>query len=135
MNKIIFTKEQVKELSDNKHVTRCSEKYITYNKDFKVLAITQYNGGWTSREIFENAGFDIRALGRKKPTDCLRRWNKTYKTKGIKVLTSETRGKAGRPKKIKDRSDKDKIKRLELEMEYLKAENDFLVKLRAKRGY
>ena len=63
-------------------------------------------------------------------------WNKIYRTKGIKALSTETRGKGGgRPKKVKDKSDKDQIKRLELEIEYLKAENDFLVKLRAKRKY
>ncbi len=33
-----------------------------------------------------------------------------------------------------DNSDKDKTNRLELQIKYLKAENDFLAKLRAKRA-
>jgi hypothetical protein len=55
--------------------------------------------------------------------------------KGEGAFGIETRGKGGgRPKKIKDTNDTDKIKRLEAEVAYLKAENDFLIKLRAKRA-
>ncbi len=48
---------------------------------------------------------------------------------------AETRGKgsSGRPR-TKNLSDTDKIKRLETQVAYLKAENDFLAKLRAKRA-
>ncbi|MEK0337874.1 MAG: hypothetical protein QQN41_10625, partial [Nitrosopumilus sp.] len=135
MSKRIFTKEQIKELLKNKNVSKCSEKSITYSKDFKQRAVKEYNKeGLPSSEIFEKADFDLELIGRTKPKECLKAWNKIYRTKGIKALSTETRGKGGgRPKKIKDESDKDRIKRLELEIEYLKAENDFLARLRAKR--
>jgi len=134
MSKRIFTKEEVAVLSKNKNVNKCSKKSITYAKDFKVKAVRLYNEGIPAKEIFEDAGFDICMLGRKKPNDCLKRWNKIYRTKGVKVLSEESRGrKGGRPKKIKDPTDKEKIERLELEVEYLKAENDFLAKLRAQK--
>ena len=137
MSKKRFTKEQREELLKNNNIAACSEKSITYSKDFKQRAVKQYNEeGLSSCEIFEKAGFDIELIGRTKPKECLVAWNKIYRTKGIKALSTETRGKGGgRPKKVKDKSDKDKIKRLELEIEYLKAENDFLAKLRAKRKY
>ena len=73
-------------------------------------------------------------IGRDVPTGSLRRWNKVYRTKGIEKLSLENRGRCGgRPPKTKDATEKDKIKRLEAEIAYLKAENDFLAKLRAKR--
>ena len=46
----------------------------------------------------------------------------------------ESRGRAGGRIKTKNLSDADKIKRLEAQVAYLKAENDFLAKLRAKRA-
>jgi transposase-like protein len=134
MSKRIFTKDQVIELSKNKNVTKCSEKSITYSKDFKRIAIKQYNEqGLTSSKIFRLAGFDLEMIGRDIPAESLRRWNRTYRMKGIEKLSIETRGNRGRPVKVKDATDKDKIKRLETEVAYLKAENDFLAKLRAKR--
>jgi transposase len=135
MSKRMFTSEQIEELSKNKNVVRCSEKSITYSKDFKREAVRQYNEECLSaKEIFEQAGFNSKTNSRKQPKECLQRWNKTYKTKGADGLV-ESRGKAGkggRPKK-NGLTDAEKIKWLEVENAYLKAENDFLAKLRAKR--
>ncbi len=48
-------------------------------------------------------------------------------------LLIEARGRGGgRPKKI-NLTDSDKIKRLEIEVAYLKEENNFLAKLRANK--
>lgn len=58
-----------------------------------------------------------------------------YEVKGEQGFLMEMRGKhgrSGRPR-TKDISDTYKIKRLEIENAYLKAENDFLVKLRAAK--
>ncbi len=134
MSKIIFTEEQVKTLSENKSVARCSERSITYSKYFKAQAIRLYEKGLTSTEIFRQAGFNINVIGRKKPADCLRRWKKVVKRKGTKGL-SEVRGtnRKDRPK-TKNLTRAKTIKNLEAEVVYLKAENDFLAKLRAKRA-
>lgn len=135
MSKRTFTKEQVDELSKNDNVSRCSEKSITYSKYFKRAAIKQYNEqGLSSGEIFRLAGFDLKMIGKDMPKESLRRWNRVYRTKGMEGLI-ESRGKAGkggRPK-TKGLTEADKIKRLEAEVAYLKAENYFLAKLRAKR--
>lgn len=137
MSKRIFNKEQKIELSKNKNVKKCSERSITYSKDFKIKAVKQYYDEYLApNEVFEQAGFDLDMIGRKTPAWCLDRWKKVFQNKGINALNNENRGKGGgRPKKIKDKSDKDKIERLEAAVAYLKAENDFLVKLRAKRNY
>jgi hypothetical protein len=135
MSKRRFTEEEIEILSKNENVSKCSEKSITYGKDFKVQAIKQYQEGRTSRDIFIAAGFDPCVIGKDIPNGCIKRWKINYRTKGENCFTEETRGKGGgRPKKIRDKSDADKIKRLEAENAYLKAENDFFKQLRAKRA-
>ncbi len=133
MVKKIYTEKQKNILLGNKNVLKCGIGVITYTTDFKKKAVEQYQQEHvTPKEIFIQAGFDLDTIGRKKPKNCLERWNKIYKEKGFDGL-SESFESRGRPKKTMDKSDKDRIKRLELEIEYLKAENDFLAKLRAKR--
>ena len=139
MSKRIFTKEQIKELSKNKNVEKCSEKSITYSKEFKMKAVKQYYEEYlVSKEIFIQAGFELEIIGKDIPKQCLVRWKKKYQNKGEVAFKQENRGRAkggGRPKKYKNEPDKDKLERLEATVIYLKAENDFLVKLRAKRKY
>jgi len=128
----VYTKEQREKLLSNKNVERCGVGIITYTGDFKVKAVKKYNEEYmTPREIFVLAGFDIEMIGKNKPKNCLERWNKTYKKKGLKKLLESKSG--GRPKGTRNISEKDKVKRLKLEIEYLKEKNRFLVKLRAKR--
>jgi len=134
MSKRILTKEQIEELSKNANIANCRERSITYSKDFKINAVNLYKQGLIPREIFRQAGFDFNTIDKKHPKDCLKRWNKTVRKKGLGGL-SEARGKngGGRPK-TKNLTDKDRVKRLEAEVTYLKEENDFLAKLRAKRA-
>jgi len=133
MSKRIFTGEQIKELLENENIAKCSEKAITYEKDFKIRAVRQYNEeGMTAKEIFRQAGLNLNMIGRKQPKECLLRWNRIFRKKGVGGL-SEVRGKNGGRPKTKNLTDAEKIKRLETEVAYLKAENDFLAKLRARR--
>ena len=136
MSKRRLTTAQITELSQNKNVSKCSAKSITYSKAFKVLAVKKYyEEGYSSRMIFEEAGFDRQLIGLDVSDDCLNRWRKIYKAKGEQNLTIETRGKhsnGGRPK-TRDVTDTDRIKRMKIEIAYLKEENDFLVKLRAAK--
>lgn len=136
MSKRIFTSEQIKELLSNENVVRVG-KTIVYNKDFKIEAVRLYNEqGLTSKEIFRQAGFDLDVIGKQKPKSLIRDWNKAYRLKGEVGLKVESRGKGkggGRPR-VKYSTDDEKIKYLEAQVAYLKAENDFLAKLRAKRA-
>lgn len=134
MSKIIFTKEQVEELSNNENVVRVG-KTIVYSKDFKVKAVKLYKEqGLNPKEIFIQAGFDLNIIGRSKPKWLMHDWNRIYKIKGENGL-AEARGKNGKGRpRTKNLSDSEKIKWLEAENAYLKAENDFLAKLRALRG-
>jgi len=134
MSKRIFTREQVEDLMNNPNISKCSDKAISYSKDFKIRAIKLYREGLTSKEIFKQAGFDLNVIGKDKPKWLMHAWNKTYKSKGEEGLKTEARGRdGGRPRK-KYSTDTERIKWLEAENAYLKAENDFLAKLRAKRA-
>jgi transposase len=136
MSKRRFSPEQVADLLRNPNVAKCSSKAISYNSDFKILAVKQYNEeGLPVRCIFEKAGFDLSVIGHEKPKQCLESWREKAKLKGLASLAIDHRGKkpgGGRPR-TKGMTDAEKITRLEATVAYLKAENDFLVKLRAQR--
>ena len=135
MSKRKFTAEQIAELRKNKNVTKCSDKSITYNKNFKVLAVKQYQSdGYSAKQIFKEAGFDLGVIGHDKPKACLGAWRRIFKIKGQQGLIIETRGRHGGRPMVKELTDEKKIEYLEAKVAYLKAENDFLAKLRAKRA-
>jgi len=133
-----FTDEQIEELLKHKFVRKCSKNIISFSSEFKVFAVRKYEEeGFSASRIFEEANLPATLIGEYVADDRMRDWRKTYKIRGIKGLTEENRGKTtgsgmGRPK-TKGVTDKDKIERLEATIAYLKAENDFLAKLRAKR--
>lgn len=135
MSKRIFTKDQTTALLRNKNVARCSEKSISYSKDFKISAVRKYQEGLTPSEIFRRAELDINMIGRKMPKECLRRWLRVLRDKGEAGLKTNGRSgnnPRGRPKSIFNLSGKERLKRLEAEVAYLKEENRFLARLRKK---
>jgi transposase-like protein len=139
MNSSKFSEEQIRTLQSNYNVDKCSDRAITYSKAFKIKAIKQYNeDGKTASQIFREAGFDLNMIGKHIPKGCLKCWRRAFKMKGVDGLLVEQRGRSkggrkGRPRK-RPEEDKERIKRLEAENAYLKAENDFLAKLRAKKA-
>ncbi len=132
MSKRIFNEEQIKELLQNPNVERCSDKSITYQKDFKILAVKKYLEGLSPNEIFRQAEFNLDMIGQKTPKYCLRDWRTIFKTKGLQELSIETRGKGGGRPKTNWSTGEEKIKYLETQITYLKEENRFLAKLRKK---
>lgn len=134
MSKRKLTATQVASLLKNENVAKCSDRAISYNKDFKLRAVKRYQDeGLTAKQIFREAGFDLLAIGEDTPEDRLKNWRKIFKKKGGSGLTTESRGRGGGRPRTKGVTDEDKIKRLEATVAYLKAENDFLAKLRAKK--
>lgn len=127
MSKRIFSRGEIENLLQNEHVVRCSAKSITYTLKFKKQAVEQYEQGKAAREVFTEAGFDLSLIGKDVPTECLKRWRRSLKKYGV------IHRKRGRPKKLKNLSPEEKIKRLEAEVKYLKAENDFLARRRARQ--
>lgn len=134
MSKRIFSPEQVNELLKNANVARCSEKSITYHKDFKIASLRRYQQeGLSASRIFQEAGFNVDVIGKETPIECLKRWRRTIKKKGVDSFSKERRGGPGRRHGLKDLTDKEKLKYLQAKVTYLKAENAFLAKLRKQR--
>ena len=137
MKQVKYNPEQIAQILKNEHIIKCSSKAITYSKAFKVLAIKQYNNGLTASQIFKSVGLEPWLVGEYVPRNCLVHWRKKFKEKGEVGLEIDERGSAtgskkGRPT-TKGLTDAARIERLEIEVAYLKAKNDFLVKLRAQR--
>ena len=132
MSKRIFSSEGIRKLEENPNVARVSEKSITYAYIFKEQAIQQYESGKTSSEIFKEAGFNLDLIGKKQPKYCLRRWRERFKKNGVEGLY-DTRGQMKQRRKLRN-TETDRMKWLEAEVKYLKAENAFLAQLRAKRA-
>ena len=136
MSKRRFAKEQIQKLLKNSNIEKCSEKSITYNKEFKIRAIKQYREeGLTCKEIFELAGFDLALIGKDTPDRCMHLWKKIFDNKGLEELLKETRGrgKFGKgPQNFKG-SEKERLKYLEHKLAYLEEENRFLKELRKQK--
>ena len=136
MSKRILTQEQIKELLKNEHVATCSIKSITFTKEFKVAAVKKYQAGFPASHIFMDANLNLALIGRDVPSDNLKRWRKVFKERGEVGLQKDGRGshkKGGRPKDPQYLTEKEKLKYLEAQVAYLKAENAFLAKLRKQR--
>ena len=135
MSRLKYTPDQIAALNSNPNVARCNENTIVYDRKFKIAAVKKrLEVGLTPKQIFEEAGFDLYVIGEYIPKQRLKLWKNIYQTKGPEGLMSEARGKGGgRPRKQWS-SDAERVKYLEAQVAYLKAENDFLAKLRAKRA-
>lgn len=123
----ILTDEQVKIISENKNVRRCSNKSIRYKKQFKKRAMELYNQeGLAAVEIFASAGFDLSVIGKRTPNRLMNQWNSSLKPKSaclrqfVKLKPSEKARRENNVRKLKTR------------IAYLEAENDFLAQLRAR---
>lgn len=134
MSTRIITEEQQEQLRSNPYVESCTDKTVTFTQDFKLHALKQYRTKQcATKEIFTNAGLDLHIIGYDTPKECLKRWRKTYKEHGVLAFTEEQRGRPGL-QETKEISPEEKMRRLELEIRYLKEENLLLTHLRAKRA-
>jgi hypothetical protein len=98
---------------------------VTYTSKFKIRAVLDFSKGISPNQIFAQAGIDLQMFGKTYAKKCLSRWRKIHDEFGNDGLKSERRGSGstGRPKKT--------FKSPEDELRYLRAEVDFLKKLRA----
>lgn len=128
MSKKLFSDKEIKLLSKNKNVVKVSNKSITYNFEFKKKFIEEQKTGKLPRLIFEEAGFNVEVLGKRRIETAGNRWRKAFKENGELGLKDSRKPGSGRPLE-RVLSDPEKIKRLEAQIEYLKIENEFLKKL------
>jgi transposase len=130
MANIVYSADQVKALGANPNVKKCSNKSITYNKDFKIKAVKAFYEGQSANAIFKLAGLDPAIIGKWKPRACLKLWKRTYKTLGEAGFARENRGRGG-GRRPKDKQSTD-LEHLQTKIAYLEAENNFLRNLKTK---
>lgn len=131
MKRTIFSIEEVAQLRQNPNVFSCTERSINYTYEFKKRALELHAEGVYAREIWKRSGFDTNKWRNDYCKGTLSDWKDVIKKRGVEGLLKVGGIQYDRgPTKV----DKDKLKRLELQVKYLKAENSFLAKLRAKRA-
>ncbi len=126
-----FKPEVVAELKKHPCVYDCTAKSVYYTCEFEKRALDLQASGIHPKEIWNQAGFNTDLWKKGYFGFTLRDWRKIVKRDGIEGLQKTgglpyDRG----PKQTKD----DELKRLRLEVAYLKEENRFLAKLRAKKA-
>ena len=126
-----FSIEEIAQLKGNPCVFSCTENSVNYTYEFKKRALELHADGVIAKEIWRRSGFDVRKWKGRYFRDTLRDWKKIVRSKGLEGLLRPGGVQFDRGS---NKTDSDSIKRLKLQVEYLKAENDFLAKLRAKRA-
>ncbi|MBI2645304.1 hypothetical protein HYW94_03990 [Candidatus Uhrbacteria bacterium] len=126
-----FSNEEIAKLRQNPCVFNCTERSINYTYEFKKRALALHKEGVSAREIWKRSGFTVDKWKKHYFKGTLRDWKRIVDKNGIEGLlkTGGIQYDCG-----PNKTDKDKLKRLELQVKYLEAENDFLAKLRAKRA-
>jgi|GEM_PF-69378 len=131
MGKNYFTDLEVAELSRNKYVKKVSNKAITYSNDFKLLFVTAYENGKTSRQIFEENDFDTEIIGIKRIDSSSSRWRAAYKNDGILGLEDTRSIKSGRSLSG-DLSVDERLERAEAKILFQERQIELLKKLDVK---
>ena len=126
-----FSNEEMVLLKQNPCVFSCTNNSVNYTYEFKKRSLELHKEGITAREIWKRSGFDVSKWRVDYCRSTLKDWKKIVKKRGIEGLLKSGGIQYDRGP---NNTDKDKLKRLELQVKYLKAENDFLAKLRAKRA-
>lgn len=127
----IFSGEELAALKRNPCVFNCTERSVNYTFEFKKRALELYAEGVSAKEIWRRAGFDVSKWKKHYFRLTIRDWRRVVKRGGLEGLTRHGGIQFDRGP---NKEESDRLKRLELQVRYLKAENDFLAKLRAKRA-
>ena len=130
----IFTSEQIAQLEKNPCVFECRERSIHYTYEFKKRALDLYAQGVKPKEIWQQAGFDTSIWKKQYCADTIKDWRRMVKRRGLESLTKPSGVQADGGYKRAESPEADRVRRLELQVQYLEKENDFLAKLRAKRA-
>lgn len=131
MSRKSFTKEQQQILRQNPYVYSVTATRMQLTKEFKELFLAAYNAGDSPREILVNYGFDISILGERRIwsisyhiRDEYEKYGEFHEGYGRRIASDPQTTKCTQPV-----SEKDEIKQLRSEVNYLKQEMEFLKKI------
>jgi transposase len=126
-----FSSEQIAALKRNPCVFTCTHNSVNYTYEFKQRALALHQERVPAREIWKRSGFNVDLWKKEYFKGTLHDWKKVVTKHGSEGLLKPGGIQYDRGP---NNTDKDKLKRLELQVKYLEAENDFLAQLRAKRA-
>lgn len=129
-----FTSEQIAALEKNPCVWRVSQRMVHYTYEFKKRALDLYAEGIKPDEIWKQAGFDVSIWKKDYCRYTLKDWRRLVKREGLDSLTNPSGLPVDGGYKRAKSPEADRVRRLELQVKYLEAENAFLARLRAKRA-
>lgn len=129
-----YSDEQITLLKNHPCVWHVSRKTISYTYEFKKHALDMYAQGMKPDDIWRQAGFDIHIWKKDYCRYTLKDWRKLVEKGGLESLTRPSGVQADGGYQKAAAPEEDRVRRLELQVRYLEAENAFLARLRAKRA-
>ncbi len=130
----IFSSVEIAELKKHPCVWSVSERSVNYTYEFKKRALEMYDQGVKPDEIWKQAGFDTSIWKKNYCKYTVKDWRRMVKDRGLESLTKPSGVQADDGYQRARSPEADRVRRLELQVKYLEAENNFLAKLRAKRA-
>lgn len=130
----IFSSEQIAWLKKNPCVWSISERSIHYTYEFKQRALDLYAQGINPKDIWRQAGFDVGIWKKDYCRYTLKDWRRLVRKGGLGSLTKPSGVQVDSGYRKARSPEADRVRRLELKVRYLEAENSFLAKLRANRA-
>ena len=129
MNRYRMPEEYMRKLNEHPYVEAATEWTVTFTPEFKKIAYEEYCNGKSIGQIFEEAGFDVEKLGRKR----LQNFRNSIvaqgkKETGFKDLRKDKSQQA--PPSTEAQMEK-RIRELERRNAYLEQENEFLKKIQS----
>lgn len=129
-----FSNEELAEFRKHPCVFSCAQKSINYTYEFKIHALEEHEKGVNAKEIWKRSGFNTSKWKEFYFRSTLRDWKRIVRRGNVSDLNNQGGVQHDDVITKSLKAEKDKIKRLELQIRYLQAENDFLARLRAKRA-
>lgn len=126
----VFSREQIAKFLQHTCVFACTEGTIHYTFEFKKRALELYVKGIRPDDIWKQAGFDVNVWKKNYCGYTIKDWRRIVMKGGIESLAK----RGGMQSDPGSKDSADKMRRLELQVKYLEAENNFLAQLRAKRA-
>lgn len=135
MSRKPFTNEQILMLRQNPYTYSVTQFQLNLTKEFKEIFFSEYQAGELPRKILEDHGFDPAVLGERRIWSISGHIRKQYMKYGCFHEGSHTHEKRQPQEQPSDIpvSEKEELKQLRHEIDYLKQEVEFLKKISAVR--
>lgn len=130
----VYSDEQIALLKKHPCVWHVSRKTICYTYEFKKHALEMYAQGMRPDDIWKQAGFVLDLWKKDYCRYTIKDWKKLVEQGGLESLTRPSGVQADGGYRKATSPEEDRVRRLELHVQYLEAENAFLARLRAKRA-